>query len=282
MPTLDKEDGEWWRKLVAQANAESTAFSEDFAAANGGDSGAQVKVGRYYLMGIGVAKSREHAADWFTKAAGQGNPVGQCLQSALNAADGGWRFTDQNTLAVEYCLKAANAGNTDAEVILAVHYGMGRGVPKNAAEANTWWRKAAEQGRADAESRVASMYKMGDDVPKDEAKAIQWEAKAAEQNYSPALMQLSMGLSIAKMRGERVQMPASINQDDLPNLAQEYAYDAERDFLKNLWGSPENQARERQSSWTIGNIIRQQMDKAGVDPKNPWVVDPTKPINDPR
>ena len=46
-------------------------------AANGGDAGAQVTIGSYYYYGNGAPIDYKTAADWYTKAAVQGNEYAQ-------------------------------------------------------------------------------------------------------------------------------------------------------------------------------------------------------------
>ncbi|MDX1251456.1 MAG: sel1 repeat family protein [Gammaproteobacteria bacterium] len=59
-------------------------------------------------------------------------------------------------------------------------YLLGRGVPKDAAEAVKWYRKAAEQGITAARINLGNMYADGRGVPKDEVQALNWYRAAAE------------------------------------------------------------------------------------------------------
>jgi len=231
VPANDSQAGSWWQALAAQAEAESRDFSQSRAAADAGNADAQVKVGILYLTGVGTRKDREKAAIWFGRAAEQGQAEGECILAALNAANTAWHVASQNAHAIETCRKAADQGYADAQVILAVHYAMGRGVPKDPAEAEVLWRKAAEQGRADAQAHVAGQIK-------DQAQAAQWYLKAAEQGDGSAAMLLNLSATGAKMSGESVQIPDTIHGMSLSDFAQEHSADRERDFLPNLWASP--------------------------------------------
>src|ERR1022692_1369702 len=65
---------------------------------------------------------------------------------------------------------------------LGLAYENGQGVPKDEAQAVSWFRKAAEQGNADAQERLGEMYSYGQGgLAKDEAQAVSWYRKAAEQ-----------------------------------------------------------------------------------------------------
>jgi TPR repeat protein len=245
VPVADSQAGSWWRKLVAQAETEVREFSQARAAAEGGNADAQVKVGILYLTGVGTPKDRGKAATWFGMAAEQGQSEGQCILAALNAANTAWHVASENSHAVDSCRRAADQGYADAQVILAVHYAMGRGVLKDPAEAEVWWRKAAGQGRADAEAHVAGRYQIGDGVPKDTSQSVSWYLKAAEQGNPDAVFQLSLQASISKLSGESIQIPSTIDGLSLSDFAAEHRADSERDFLPNLWASPLNKTETR-------------------------------------
>jgi TPR repeat protein len=260
MPAADSRAGSCWQKLVAQAETESKEFSQARAAADGGNADAQVKVGILYLTGVGTPKDRERAATWFGRAAEQGQLEGQCILAALNAANTAWHVASENSHAVDTCRKAADQGYADAQVILAVHYAMGRGVPKDPAEAEIWWRKAADLGRADAEVHVAGRYQIGDGVPKDAGQSANWYLKAAEQGNPAAVAQLSFQASIAKLGGESIQVPSTIDGLSLSDFSTEYSAESERDFLPNLWASPLNDTEVRHTSF----LLRYPMIPIGV------------------
>jgi len=238
VPAADSQAGSCWQKLVAQAETEAKEFSQVRAAADGGNADAQVKVGILYLTGVGTPKDRERAATWFGRAAEQGQSEGQCILAALNAANTAWHVAAENSRAVDTCRKAADQGYADAQVILAVHYDMGRGVPKDPAEAEIWWRKAADLGRVDAELHVAGQSK-------DQAQSLDWYVRASEQGNPDAAFHLFLLNSTAEMNGGSVQVPSAIDGLSLSDFAAEHRADGERDFLPNLWASPLIDTEER-------------------------------------
>ncbi len=75
--------------------------------------------------------------------------------------------------------EAAEQGNAAAQDNLGVLYEDGKGVPKDYAQAATWFRKAAEQGNAPAQTNLASLYYLGLGVPRDYAQAYFWISLAA-------------------------------------------------------------------------------------------------------
>ncbi|MDD1627427.1 MAG: sel1 repeat family protein [Methylococcaceae bacterium] len=75
-----------------------------------GDAKAQARLGAMYLLGRGVEKDEQQAAEWM--------------------------------------LKAANKGNVEAQVIIAAMYDRGLGVKNDVKMATNWYEKAAAQGNS--------------------------------------------------------------------------------------------------------------------------------------
>ena len=70
--------------------------------------------------------------------------------------------------------KKAEAGGAWAQFSLGEMYYNGEGVPKDFAEAVSWYRKAADQGFAHAQYYLGLMYANGRGVPKDLVQAHVW------------------------------------------------------------------------------------------------------------
>lgn len=79
-------------------------------AAEQGDAKAQARLGAMYLLGSGIEKDEQKAAEWM--------------------------------------LKAANQGYLEAQVIMAALYDRGLGVKSDVKTASQWYQKAAAQGHA--------------------------------------------------------------------------------------------------------------------------------------
>ena len=88
--------------------------------------------------------------------------------------------------------RAADQGDADAQDKLGVMHADVAGVPKNIAEAVSWFRKAAAQGLASAQYNLGWMYANGEGVPKNDAEAVSWFRKAADQGDASA--QFALGL----------------------------------------------------------------------------------------
>ena len=94
--------------------------------------------------------------------------------------------------ALKWLRKAAEQDNPVAERYLAEMYFKGRGVPANNAEAAKWLRLAAEQGDAESQHNLSVLYSQGLGVPRNLKQAADWMRKAAEQNLPAG--QLGMGI----------------------------------------------------------------------------------------
>lgn len=83
-------------------------------AAEQGDAKAQAQLGAMYLLGSGVEKNEQQAAEWF--------------------------------------LKAARQGYADAEIIVAALYDSGVGVKNDMPQATHWYEQAAAHGHSTAQA----------------------------------------------------------------------------------------------------------------------------------
>jgi hypothetical protein len=147
-----------WKQLLLAATftcALTTAVAQTaivdaalLAKANGGDAAAQVLVGESYAGGGGQARSSRQL-------------TGDCKQAA------------------EWYGKAAAQGNVDGQLHLAALYRDGRGVVRDMAQAAGWYRKAAEQGNVLAQATLGLLYSMGQGVPHSDVEAYFWLDLAA-------------------------------------------------------------------------------------------------------
>lgn len=80
----------------------------------------------------------------------------------------------------------AGKGDAFAQSSLGEMYLLGRGTPKDTAEAVAWYRRAADQGYAAAQVKLGSFYKNGTGVAKDASEAVRWYRKAAQQGDAVA------------------------------------------------------------------------------------------------
>jgi TPR repeat protein len=67
-----------------------------------------------------------------------------------------------------------------------VLYYFGDGVDKDKAQALSWMRKAAEQGNSEAQVKLGLSYEIGDGLPKDAVEAYAWYNLAAASGVEDA------------------------------------------------------------------------------------------------
>lgn len=136
---------------LAQAPAPSAVVVNPalLAKATAGDAASQVLVGEAYAAGNGGPRdSRQLTADYQQAAA--------------------------------WYRKAADEGNTEAQIHLADLYRDGRGVTRDMAQAVDWYRKAADHGDAGAQGTLGILYSVGMGVTRDDVEAYYWLCLAAD------------------------------------------------------------------------------------------------------
>ncbi|MBK6758554.1 MAG: sel1 repeat family protein [Moraxellaceae bacterium] len=158
-----------------------TALKEFKEAAEQGEALAQFGLGFMYYKGDGVLQDYTEAASWYLKAAEQGDAMAQSFLGFMcregSTRTGRWK-----------------AGMR--QFSLGQMYRNGEGVPKDYAQAMSWYLKAAEQGEASAQFNLGLMYEKGRGVPQDDGQAVVWYKKAAEQSH--AIAQYNLGVMYAK------------------------------------------------------------------------------------
>jgi hypothetical protein len=146
--------------------------------ASAGDAAVQVLVGEGYAAGNGQARTAKQAvedyrqaAEWYRKAAAQGNIAGEMHLAALYR-DGKGVARDMEQAAALY-RKAAEQGDAGAQGILGVLYSMGQGVPHDDVEAYYWLDLAASVKGPNQEKYAANRQMIGTHITADELDAVQ-------------------------------------------------------------------------------------------------------------
>jgi len=93
----------------------------------------------------------------------------------------------------------AEAGDIEAQVILAELCYLGEGLPRDYVESAKWYRKAAEKNNAKAQGGLGFLYEGGEGVPQSDSEAAAWYRKAADQGNAPG--QYHLALMYAEGRG---------------------------------------------------------------------------------
>src|SRR5664279_695689 len=107
------------------------------------------------------------------------------LDDAVAAAHRG-----EYAAALEHLSPLAEKGDPRAQFDVGFMHAFGWGLPRNAAEAISWYRKAAEQGLAVAQHFLGLAYVNGEGVQPDNAQAVRWFARAAAQGFAQSQFML--------------------------------------------------------------------------------------------
>ena len=90
-------------------------------------------------------------------------------------------------------IKAANAGNAEAQYDLATLYLRGAGVPKSLEDAASWFSRAAREGKlAKAQYALGVLYARGKGVQQNDVEAVLLYRRAADQGYVPAITEVGL------------------------------------------------------------------------------------------
>jgi TPR repeat protein len=138
---------------------------------------AQEKIGRLYHRGKGLPKDAGKAAEWYRKAAEQGDaPAAARLGSMYWIGDGVPRDPEQ---AAKWYALGASKGNALAQVGIGYMSMQGSGTPVDFKAAADWFNKAAGQGDASAMLALGTLFELGKGVPKDVVQAYKWYTLAS-------------------------------------------------------------------------------------------------------
>lgn len=207
-------------------------------AANGGHSGAQMRLGYVYNNKLGTP-DRDKAFYWYKKSAEQGNSAGE--YNLANMYENGMGCEKDLVIAKDWYLKSANHGFENAQYVIGTYYedGVG-GLSKDDNEAFKWYEKAANQKYDRAQFKMGEYYYEGiGNLSKDEKEARKWYLLAAEQGYAPA--QALMGYLYQYGRGGSLNYTLAKDWYDKA-VAQENA--KAQSYLSNMYiqghGVPED------------------------------------------
>jgi TPR repeat protein len=157
-------------------------------AAEDGDPFAQFELGLDLDFGSYGEQNFEKAADYLTKAAGQGHQSAEgnlLLQHVLGQAK-----AYEPGVVFARLKSRAESGDREAQNNFGLCFQFGYGTAQDYGEAEVWFRRSAEGGLATAQFNLGGLYFEGKGREKDSAAAIGWYTRAAEQRDELALLQL--------------------------------------------------------------------------------------------
>lgn len=199
-----------------QASAQSTRLgAEDIvklrAQAQAGIPLAQLKLARAYGAGNGVPENKKIAAEWYKKAAAEGNSDAQNELGVIYLTGDGLK--EDKHEAMLWYEKSARQGNASAMFNLGAVYYNGSGVTIDDVLSYAWFALAQEAGspqavaavaRAESELRdwqitlgykkAAEFCEQGKFVPQNQGEAAAWWLKAATRGDSEAQVKIGNDL----------------------------------------------------------------------------------------
>lgn len=150
-----------------------------------GDAKAQLQLAIRLRDGKGVAKNDTEAMQWAHKAADAGNADAQDFVgfAYLRGA-----VVKRNTaLAIAYFKEAADESAQAAFNLGQCYYGA-QGTEQDCTQALEWWEKAATKGHGRAAATAAMAFHAGEGIPRDPAKARRLAERAAELGNAGGLV----------------------------------------------------------------------------------------------
>lgn len=166
---------------VAQNYAE--AFKLFQRAADQGSAAAQSNLGYMYLNGQGMPKNDASALAWFKKAADKGNATAiEAIEIYRKKAILGDAIAQSN-LGVMY---SNGHGTIYSYAEIMKTYSKNLSTPQDLTEALRWFRRAADQGNSIAQLNLGLMYMKGLGVIQNDSESRKWMLLAAEQGNASA------------------------------------------------------------------------------------------------
>lgn len=154
------------------ATSSQALFASTLAAAEAGDSKAQVELGNMYLKGENTPVNYQEALSWYEKAADQGNANGMFNIGVMH--DNGFHVQKNLDEAFKWYQKAAALDFPEALYNLGVMYEYGQGVARDYGKAQEYYLKAAEMGEPSSQFSMGLLYEKGLGVERDPVLAYMW------------------------------------------------------------------------------------------------------------
>jgi TPR repeat protein len=151
-------------------------------------------LGTMYYEGKGVPLDRKIAADWFRKAAEQGDTYAQYRLGVMYLKGDG--VPQDKKEAFSWLRMAADNKDTKTKAgfLLGAMHEYGEGAPRNSTEAVRWYRRTAEQGDPHSQYALGVMYFNGVGVERDKKEAVKWFRVAAAQGDVKARKALDLSV----------------------------------------------------------------------------------------
>jgi TPR repeat protein len=154
---------------------------------------------RSYYFGQGAPQDYGKALSLYNQAAQAGDPEAQYIAGGMYFKGLGTPVDYTSAFGLLYKAAMNGKSTVESQKILGQSFLLGRGVPKNYAEARHWYNLAATQGDREAQNELAFMYFVGNGVEQDYDKAYEWFGKAARGGLP--LAQYNVGIMLYSGNG---------------------------------------------------------------------------------
>ena len=124
-------------------------------------------VGACWQNGLTGAKDTAKAEAAYLNSAHMGFPKSRCALGQMLLGEPG-----KGDRGIGLCKESANAGDVEAQLVVADAYFFGRGVKEDHQEARKWYAMAADRKNPQALRRLGEMYAAGDGGNRDTKKAV--------------------------------------------------------------------------------------------------------------
>jgi TPR repeat protein len=174
--------------LIAVGCAETS--DEVFVRATNGEAEAQIALGDQFVE-PGEARDLTAAADWYERAATQGNQLAQFKLGQLHFGESDGAFEPKPATGVRWLSDAAEMGNEEAMRDLIAIHDEGRGIPKDPEISGKWMVKVAEFEKPADLVALGIRYYEANGVPLNRGRGAKLIARAAELGDATAQLYLA-------------------------------------------------------------------------------------------
>ena len=117
-----------------------------------------------------------------------------CVSACANPMRSGWQSYERGDYAAALATwqPLAEAGEADAQFLVALLHDDGQGVAVDRVHAAEWYERAAAQGHAAAQNNLGLLHYRGEGVPASMDQAAKWYAEAAAQGFAKAASNLAL------------------------------------------------------------------------------------------
>ncbi len=222
------------------------------------------------LEGRGMPPNPTHAFAWLEQAANSRNIKAAKWLSTCYAI--GLGVGENEELAADYQLIAAEEGDAEAQHTMALNYQRGRGVPRDPQKAVEWYRKSADQDYLEALKDLGELYYDGELVEENNEEAYRLYSRARElgdlyARYKIAWMTFyGQGIASDPERGVQLFQDASDSGSKYAPYALSQIY---LDGKRGVKEDPQAAARwaelalERDNSWGHKTLARLALRQEG-------------------